>query len=112
MLAGKWINRTRYGSKDLQSGKAKLIFRADPNYIFDTVSYLTNFEIPKYCQNKPRFNGVYSRVNLPNTSKDGIYVINLDKYCDIGTHWNVLSALNNNVTYFDSFGVEHISKEM
>ena len=37
-------------------------------------------------------------------------VINLDEYFDIGTHWIVLYALNNNVTYFDCFEVEHIPK--
>ena len=26
---------------------------------------LTNFEIQKYYQNEPKFNGVYSRNNLP-----------------------------------------------
>ena len=40
---------------------------------------LTNFEIQKYYQNEPRFNGVYSRDNLPKKIKDGAYVINLDK---------------------------------
>ena len=39
---------------------------------------LTNFEIQKYYQNEPRFNGVYSRDNLPDKIKDGEYVINLD----------------------------------
>ena len=72
---------------------------------------LTNFEIQKYYQNEPRFNGVYSRDNLPKI-KDGAYVINLDEYCDIGTHWVALYTHNNNVTYFDSFGVEHIPKEI
>ena len=72
---------------------------------------LTNFEIQKYYQNEPRFNGVYSRDNLPKI-KDGAYVINLDEYSDIGTHWIALYVLNNDVTYFDSFGVEHISKEI
>ena len=42
----------------------------------------------------------------------GVYVINLDEYSDIGTHWITLYSLNNNVTYFDSFGVEHIPKEI
>ena len=28
---------------------------------------LTNFEISEYYKNKPRFNGVYSRDNLPKT---------------------------------------------
>ena len=40
-----------------------------------------------YYQNEPRFNGVYSRDNLPGKIKDGTYAINLDKYSDIGTHW-------------------------
>ena len=47
---------------------------------------LTNFEIQSYYQNEYRFNGVYSRNNLPNKVKDGAYVINLDKYARIGTH--------------------------
>ena len=72
---------------------------------------LTNFEIQKYHQNEPRFNGVYSRDNLPKI-KDGVYVINLDAYSDIGTHWVALYVRNNNITYFDSFGVEHIPKEI
>ena len=46
---------------------------------------LTNFEIQKYYQNKPRFNGVYSRDNPPKI-KDGAYIINLDGYSDIATH--------------------------
>ena len=52
---------------------------------------LTNSEIQKYYQNEPRFNGVYSRDNLPEHNsaeiKDGAYVINLDEYSDIRTHW-------------------------
>ena len=32
-------------------------------------------------------------------------------YSDIGTYWVALWVNNNNVTYFDSFGVEHIPKE-
>ena len=44
--------------------------------------------------------------------KDGAYVINLDEHYDTGTHWIALWVNNNNVTYFDSFGVEHIPKEI
>ena len=44
--------------------------------------------------------------------KDGAYAINLDEYSDIGTHWVALYIKNNNITYFDSFGVEHIPKEI
>ena len=74
---------------------------------------LTSFEIQKYYKNEPRFNGVYSRDNLPKI-KDGAYVINLDGYSDIGTHWVALYVQNNNnnVINFNSFGVEHISKEI
>ena len=59
---------------------------------------LTNFEIKKYYKNEPRFNGVYSRDKLPGQIKDGAYVINLDKYSDIETHWIALYILNNNIT--------------
>ena len=77
---------------------------------------LTNFEIQKYYQNEPRFNGAYSRDNLPEHSsieiKDGTYITNLDEYSDIGTHWVALYVQNNDVAYFDSFGVEHTPKEI
>ena len=84
---------------------------------------LTNFKIQEYYQNEPRFNGVFSRDNLPNNInnnnnnnnnnnirskgldsavKNGAYVINLGEYRDIGTHW---VALNVN-------RVEHITKEI
>ena len=66
----------------------------------------------KYYENKSTFNGVYSRDNLPNKIKDGAYLINLDEYSDIGTHWIALYVKNNIVTYFDSFGVEDIPKEI
>ena len=65
-----------------------------------------------YYQNEPRFNGVYSRNNLPDKIKDGIYVINIDEYSDIRTHWIALYISTTTVTYFDSFGVEHIPKEI
>ena len=46
-----------------------------------TLHPLTNFEIePRYYQNEPRFNGVYSRDNPPKTK------INIDDYSDIETH--------------------------
>ena len=73
---------------------------------------LTNFEIQKYYQNEPRFNGVYLRDNLPNKIKEGAYVINLDEHSDIGTHWVALYVKNNDITYFDSFGVKYISKKI
>ena len=68
---------------------------------------LTNFEIQKYYKDKPKFNSDYSKNNLSKI-KDGTYVINLDEYASIRTHWIALYVNDNNVTYFDSFGVEHI----
>ena len=73
---------------------------------------LTNFEISEYYENEPRFNGVYSRDNLPAKIKKGAYVINLDEYEDAGTHWIALYVKNKKVVYFDSFGVEHVPKEI
>ena len=73
--------------------------------------HLTNFEIQKYYQNETKFNGVYSINNLPKI-KDGAYVINLDEYESIETHWIALYVNSNKVTYFDSFGVEHIPKRI
>ena len=70
----------------------------------------------KCYKNKPIFNGVYSRDNLPEHRstkiKDRAYIINLDEYSDIRTHWVALYVQNNNVTYFNSFGVEYILKEI
>ena len=73
---------------------------------------LTNFEIQKLYQNKPRFNRVYSRDNLPETIKDEEYVMNLDEYADVGKLWTALYCINIEIIYFDSFEVEHISKEI
>ena len=73
---------------------------------------LTNIEINEYYKNEPRFNGVYSRDNLPNKIKKGAYVINLDEYENTGTHWVSLFVKTKYTVYFDSFGVEHIPKEI
>ena len=81
---------------------------------------LTNFEIQKYyknhakwsLKNEIKFNGFFSRDNLPNKIKDGAHIINLDEYSDIGTHWVALYVKNNDITYFETFGVEHIPKDI
>ena len=46
-------------------------------------------------------------------------MINFDEYSDTGTHWVALyfgsaspKEVNINVTYFDSFRVEHIPKDI
>ena len=73
---------------------------------------LTNFQIQKYYKNDPRFNGVFSRNNLPKKVKDRAYIINLDEYADVGKHWIALFCKKNEIAYFDSFGVEYIPEEI
>ena len=66
---------------------------------------LTNFEIHKYCKSEPRFNRVFSGNYLFKKIKDGAYIITLDEYADVGTHWIALFCKK-------SFGVEHIPEEI
>ena len=73
---------------------------------------LTSLKIQRYYQNESRFNGVYSRDNIPDEIKVETYLTSLDEYADIGTHWIALYMNGNVVTYFDSFEVEHIPKEI
>ena len=44
--------------------------------------------------------------------KNGAYVINFDEFKSIGTHWIALYVSSENVTYFDGFVVERITKEV
>ena len=72
---------------------------------------LTNFEVQKYYQNEPKFNGVHSR-NNSSKIKDGVYIINLDEYEPTGTHWIALYVNAKNVTYFDSFKLNILQKKL
>ena len=115
ILTGQGINRARekviraaYGNKRQITNKKKNGFLMLPHP-------LTNSEVQKYCQSEPRFNVIYSRDNLPKPSsaevKDGAYIINLDEYSDIGSHWVALYVQNNDVINFDSFRAEYIPKK-
>ena len=73
---------------------------------------LINFEIQKYYKNELWFNGVFSRNNLFKKIKDGAYIINLDEYADVGTHWIALFCKKNEIVYFNSFGVACIPNEI
>ena len=53
----------------------------------------------------------FSRDNLSYKIKDGAYVINLDEYADVGTHWIALPCEYNETVYFDSFGVDSFGVE-
>ena len=102
LLTGKGIVRAGEGTVIAGEG----IRKKKPPHL------LTNFEIRNYYENEPRFNGVYSRDNLPKIIKNGAYIINLDEYADVGTHWIALYVKNNEVIYFDSFGVAHVPEEI
>ena len=73
---------------------------------------LTNFKIEAYYQNETRLSGVYCSDNLLDKIKDGAYVINLDEYFDVGTHWIALYVNKKTAKYFDNFGNEHIPKKI
>ena len=59
---------------------------------------LTNIEINEFYKNESRFNGVYSRNNLPKIIKKGPYVINLDEYGNTGKN-GLLYLLNQNIHF-------------
>ena len=49
---------------------------------------------------------------MPKAIKNEAYVINIDKYADVGTHWIALYVKNNEFIYFGSFGVERVTNEI
>ena len=112
MLTEKGFIRADYGSKGQETIRAGYGSKVFVRKILIPPHPLTNFEIEVYYQNEPRFNGVYSRDNLPKIIKNRAYVINLDESADIGTHWVALFVNKKTVAYLDSFGVEHIPKEI
>ena len=101
MGAGDGIVRAGEGSKKKKKNNLNLLLPFHP---------LTNIEISEYYSNEPGFNGVYSRDNLLKITKKGAYVMNLDEYEN--THWIALFIKTNEFIYFDSFGIEHIPKEI
>ena len=124
--AGEGIVRAGYGNEKGQKTTTKRQDYETKNAFLMPPHPLTNFKIQKYYLNGPRFNGVYSRDNLPKHSsternyverssaeiKDEAYIIDLDEDSNSGTHWIALYVQNNDVTYFDSIRVEYILKEI
>ena len=93
LLTGKGARATSQGRGAIRAGQGQ----SGPGFLIPPHP-LTNFEIQMYYQNKPKFNGVYVR--------------NLDEFKSIGFHQIALYVNDNNETCFDSFGVEHIPKEI
>ena len=71
------------------------------------LSFSNNIEITKYFIYEPRFNGTFSRNNLPSI-KDGMYAMNLNDKNSKRIHWVSLFIDRNTAVYFDSFGIEKI----
>ena len=70
-LSGKGVIRAGEGTVREGYGSKRSLLK---NFL--TLPHpLTNFEIQAYYQNGPRFNGVFSRDNLPNAIKNSAYVI-------------------------------------
>ena len=49
---------------------------------------------------------------MPKKIKNGAYVINLDEYGHVGTHWTALFCNRSELVYFNSFGVEYVPEEI
>ena len=75
-------------------------------YLIITIVLLTTY----FCRDC-RFNGVFSRNNLPKI-KDGAHIKNLDDKNSKETHWISLFVDRNLAVYFDSFGIEYIPPEV
>ena len=72
LLTGKGTERAGYGNNSIKGKgieKAGYGNHSKKNGFLIPPHPLTNFEIQEYFENKPRFNGVYSRDNLPKKNK-------------------------------------------
>ena len=115
-LGASLLGNLLTGGKDMRAGdglvRAGKGSKKKPLNLLLPFHPLINIEISEYYANEPGFNGVYSRNNLPNKIKNGAYVINLDEYENKGTLWVSLFVTPKYAVYFDSFGIEHIPKEI
>jgi hypothetical protein len=64
--------------------------------IIDLIKALGLFDI---------FGGVYAKDQLIKLyPMKKLFIVNLDDYNNIGTHWCAFSTIDNNVCYYDSYG--------
>ena len=111
ILAGKGIVRACSGKK-----KRKRICES---WLWKRIGFLmlpqplTNFEIQKYYENEQWFDGGFSRDNFPKTIKDGYAPCHNKPWwiCRCGKT-SVLFCNRSEIVCFDSFGVEHVFKEI
>ena len=97
--------------KRIRGRRVRSVGRVYSDKIFSSAYPLSNIEITNYFNYKSRFNGVFSRNDLPRI-KHGAYVINLDDTKGKETHWVSLFIGRNTVVYFYSFEIEYIRKEV
>ena len=71
----------------------------------------TNFKIQKYYQHKPEQTGICN-INSSPKIKDETHIVNLGEYKSVRAYWIALYVNGSNLTYFDSFGIENIPKEL
>ena len=86
LLSGKGLYKTCYG----------IIH----NWSLTSFHPFTNFKIIGYFKDVKRFNGVFSRNDLPNL-KNRAYAINLDHLKNTGIQWVVIFVKNNEMIYFE-----------
>jgi hypothetical protein len=73
---------------------------------YDDKDTLSNFDIERELKHVKKFNGVFSRDNLPRKMKNGYYVINSDVSTGPGVHWWAVinRPRDKESLFFDSFG--------
>ena len=78
---------------------------------FSKTEPLNNFQIINICKELEikNFKGVFMRDELSATdckTNSECMIINFDHSSNDGTHWRCLFKKNNNIIYFDSFGLK------
>ena len=84
----------------------------EKNGIFNATSSFNKLGNTEVLPKLTKIYGGFSRDNLTKKIMDGVYVINLDEYADVGTHWVALFRKRNEIVYFDSFGVKYDPEEI
>ena len=83
----------------------------DKDFQFLFSNSLSNIKVTNCFNHEPRFNNVFSQINLL-IIKYGAYVTNLDDRNSKGTYWVLLFIARKTTLYFDSFGIEYIPQEV
>ena len=114
-LLGNILARKRPGKRWFWKQKRK---RNCKNWLWKRVGFLmpphsvTNFEIKSIIRMNQDLKESFQEIICLKKIKDAAYVINLDEYGDVGTHWISLFCDGSEIVYFNSFGVEHVPEEI